>query len=129
MHWQVEALRSRCPIKQILTLFVDWARHEGIFLSPEGAAATAAYDEGGTKKRMSGLLMSEYEGMISIQHRLTGLLEAPIRSIRPFELHCIFAQLLALPGTNIADFSVGVIVPTLAGDRIGVRFAKFMGTR
>jgi threonine synthase len=23
---------------------VDWARHEGIFLSPEGAAATASYD-------------------------------------------------------------------------------------
>ena len=23
---------------------MDWARHEGIFLSPEGAAATAAYD-------------------------------------------------------------------------------------
>src|SRR6202035_168071 len=30
--------------KQILTSLVDWARHEGIFLSPEGAAATAAYD-------------------------------------------------------------------------------------
>jgi threonine synthase len=30
--------------KQILASLVDWARHEGIFLSPEGAAATAAYD-------------------------------------------------------------------------------------
>jgi threonine synthase len=30
--------------KQILMSLVDWARHEGIFLSPEGAAATAAYD-------------------------------------------------------------------------------------
>jgi threonine synthase len=29
---------------QILTSLLDWARHEGIFLSPEGAAATAAYD-------------------------------------------------------------------------------------
>jgi threonine synthase len=28
----------------ILTSLLDWARHEGIFLSPEGAAATAAYD-------------------------------------------------------------------------------------
>jgi threonine synthase len=28
----------------ILASIVDWARHEGIFLSPEGAAATAAYD-------------------------------------------------------------------------------------
>src|ERR1700716_3256605 len=30
--------------QQILASLVDWARHEGIFLSPEGAAATASYD-------------------------------------------------------------------------------------
>ena len=30
--------------EQILASILDWARHEGIFLSPEGAAATAAYD-------------------------------------------------------------------------------------
>jgi threonine synthase len=29
---------------QIFTSILDWARNEGIFLSPEGAAATAAYD-------------------------------------------------------------------------------------
>src|SRR6202166_4063324 len=29
---------------EILASLKDWARHEGIFLSPEGAAATAAYD-------------------------------------------------------------------------------------
>ena len=28
----------------MLASILDWARHEGIFLSPEGAAATAAYD-------------------------------------------------------------------------------------
>ena len=28
----------------ILTSILDWAKHEGLFLSPEGAAATAAYD-------------------------------------------------------------------------------------
>jgi len=28
----------------ILASLLDWAKHEGIFLSPEGAAATAAYD-------------------------------------------------------------------------------------
>ena len=38
------ALRSLCPDEQILASLVDWARHEGIFLSPEGSAATAAYD-------------------------------------------------------------------------------------
>jgi threonine synthase len=30
--------------QQILSSLLDWARHEGLFLSPEGAAATAAYD-------------------------------------------------------------------------------------
>ncbi len=30
--------------EEILSSIMDWARHEGIFLSPEGAAATAAYD-------------------------------------------------------------------------------------
>ena len=29
---------------EILTSILDWAKNEGIFLSPEGAAATAAYD-------------------------------------------------------------------------------------
>jgi threonine synthase len=30
---------------EILASILDWARHEGIFLSPEGAAVTAAYDK------------------------------------------------------------------------------------
>jgi threonine synthase len=30
--------------QQILASLLDWARHEGLLLSPEGAAATAAYD-------------------------------------------------------------------------------------
>src|SRR5277367_2115092 len=32
------------PDEQILASILDWAKHEGIFLSPEGATATAAYD-------------------------------------------------------------------------------------
>ena len=32
------------PDEVILASLLDWAKHEGIFLSPEGAAATAAYD-------------------------------------------------------------------------------------
>ena len=32
------------PDEKILTSILDWAKHEGLFLSPEGAAATAAYD-------------------------------------------------------------------------------------
>jgi threonine synthase len=30
--------------EQILSSILDWSRNEGLFLSPEGAAATAAYD-------------------------------------------------------------------------------------
>ena len=33
------------PDSEILASILDWAKHEGIFLSPEGAAATAAYDQ------------------------------------------------------------------------------------
>jgi threonine synthase len=33
------------PDNQILASLKDWAKSEGIFLSPEGAAATAAYDQ------------------------------------------------------------------------------------
>jgi threonine synthase len=32
------------PDDKILESILDWTKHEGIFLSPEGAAATAAYD-------------------------------------------------------------------------------------
>jgi threonine synthase len=32
------------PDSEILASLRDWAKHEGIFLSPEGAAATAAYE-------------------------------------------------------------------------------------
>jgi threonine synthase len=32
------------PDEQILASLKDWAKHEGVFLCPEGAAATAAYD-------------------------------------------------------------------------------------
>jgi len=30
--------------EQILASLRDWGRHEGVFLSPEGATATAGYD-------------------------------------------------------------------------------------
>jgi threonine synthase len=32
------------PDEEILRSLLDWARHEGLLLSPEGAAATASYD-------------------------------------------------------------------------------------
>jgi threonine synthase len=33
------------PDEQILVSLKDWAQNEGVFLCPEGAAATAAYDQ------------------------------------------------------------------------------------
>jgi threonine synthase len=39
-----EGVAVALPDAEILASIQDWARNEGIFLSPEGAAATAAYD-------------------------------------------------------------------------------------
>jgi threonine synthase len=39
-----EGLAIALTDQQILASILDWARNEGIFLSPEGAATTAAYD-------------------------------------------------------------------------------------
>jgi threonine synthase len=39
-----EGLVLDFPDEEILRSLLDWAKHEGLLLSPEGAAATAAYD-------------------------------------------------------------------------------------
>ena len=39
-----EGVALAIPDAEILASLLDWAKNEGIFLSPEGAAATAAYD-------------------------------------------------------------------------------------
>ena len=39
-----EGVALSFPDEQILASLQDWARNEGVFLSPEGAAATVAYD-------------------------------------------------------------------------------------
>ena len=45
MEERRKALQGRTDPRTIPELpLLDWAKHEGIFLSPEGAAATAAYD-------------------------------------------------------------------------------------
>ena len=41
---QSGGLAVALPDEEILASLKDWARNEGIFLCPEGAAATAAYD-------------------------------------------------------------------------------------
>ncbi|MGA2890771.1 MAG: pyridoxal-phosphate dependent enzyme [Terracidiphilus sp.] len=47
--------------EEILDSILDWARNEGIFLSPEGASVTAAYDKllaDGTLKTSDRVVMS-----------------------------------------------------------------------
>jgi threonine synthase len=39
-----EGIALAIPDPEILQSLLDWAKNEGLFLSPEGAAATAAYD-------------------------------------------------------------------------------------
>src|SRR5260370_37075774 len=41
---QSDGVALAFPDEVILESLKDWAKNEGIFLSPEGAAATAAYD-------------------------------------------------------------------------------------
>ena len=48
--------------------------------------------------------------------------------VRPLELHRVIPQFLGLPGADIADLAVRVVVPPLARYRIGDRFAKLMRT-
>jgi threonine synthase len=40
-----EGIAMSISDEEILASILDWARHEGIFLSPEGASVTAAYDK------------------------------------------------------------------------------------
>ena len=53
------------PDDQILASLRDWAKNEGIFLSPEGAAATAAYDHL-TRNRFA----QDLRPSGAVQHRL-----------------------------------------------------------
>ena len=56
-------------------------------------------------------------------------LNALSRAIGPFELNCEVTYLIALPGTDVADLAVDVIVPTLARNWIGDCLAKLVGSR
>src|SRR5260370_15831402 len=46
--------------------------------------------------------------------------------VRPFHLNCPGTHLLGLPGTDVADFTIDVVIPTLAGHRVGDGFAKLV---
>ena len=53
-------------------------------------------------------------------------LNAGFSLIRPFLLNRVLPQRSCLPGANIANLAIGVVIPALARNRIGNRFAKFV---
>src|ERR1044072_7977393 len=46
-------------------------------------------------------------------------LHARLRAVRPQLLHRVLAHLLVLPGADIGDLAGGVVIPSLARDRVG----------
>src|SRR5580692_1098654 len=46
--------------------------------------------------------------------------------IGPFELDCVFAKRAGFPCTDVSNLAIVVVVPTLPGNWVGDRFAKFM---
>src|SRR5258706_3076264 len=48
------------------------------------------------------------------------------RFVRPFQLDRVTAERPCFPRANVADLTVAIVVPSLAGHRIGDGFAKFV---
>lgn len=53
--------------------------------------------------------------------------EAGVGVVRPFELNGVVAELFGLPGANVPDFAIVIVVPALARDGISDSFTKFVG--
>jgi hypothetical protein len=49
--------------------------------------------------------------------------DALVSFVGPFQLHGVLPNFFGFPGTDVADFTVGIVVPALAGNRIGNGFA------
>src|SRR5579864_4097037 len=56
----------------------------------------------------------------------TSLLLAGTRLIGPFKLDRIIAKSAGFPCTDVPDFTIFIVIPTLPGNGVGDRFAKFM---
>src|SRR2546421_44462 len=55
-------------------------------------------------------------------------LEAAVGFVGPFELNSEAAEGTGLPGADVGDFAVVVVVPALTGNGVGDGFAKFVGS-
>src|SRR2546427_757590 len=53
--------------------------------------------------------------------------DTPLRAVRPDQLHRVSAELLVLPGTDVADLAIGVVIPPLTGHRVGDRLGELVG--
>src|SRR5207237_4139626 len=56
------------------------------------------------------------------------VLDALSLLVRPLHLHGVAGDLLEAPGADVADFTVHVVVPPGAGNRVGDRLAQLVGT-
>src|SRR5207302_3753253 len=59
-------------------------------------------------------------------HRIAPSSDTIVRLIGPYLLHIVLADHLELPGTDITNLPIVVIVPPLARNRIGDGFGQFM---
>jgi threonine synthase len=74
--------------KEILDSILDWARNEGVFLSPEGASVTAAYDKllasGFLKKTDRVVLFNTGSGLKYTDVTAAAMgLERPVHEVQP----------------------------------------------
>src|SRR5487761_239088 len=51
---------------------------------------------------------------------------APSGFVRPLQLDAVGAELLCLPGADVADLAIAVVIPTLAWDRVRDRFTELV---
>src|SRR5882724_8456544 len=57
-----------------------------------------------------------------------GKLDAFSSGVRPFELNVVAGDFLEFPGADVANLSVGVVVPARTGNGVGDSLAQLMGT-
>src|SRR5258708_2205708 len=63
------------------------------------------------------------------RHRHCGTLmtsHAGVFLVRPLQLDCVATHLLGLPGADVTDLTVVVVVPPLSRNRVGDRLAQLM---
>src|SRR6266550_385618 len=56
-----------------------------------------------------------------------GLSNTGLSAVRPKQLHLVGAEGLVLPSTDVTDLAIGVVVPPLAGNRVGNRLGELVG--